>query len=120
VFQEIYPILSTGRMSDMLRFYGELLGAAETYRFPEEGAPAYVGLRLGAGSELGIAAADADLAVQRRVDLCVYADSCDEAVAHLRANGVAITEEPADQPWGERMARAIDPDGNPLVILSRL
>ncbi|MDR7279547.1 VOC family protein [Catenuloplanes atrovinosus] len=119
MFQEIYPILSTTRLPEMLHFYRDLLGAAQTYRFPDDGPPAYVGLRLGAGSELGLAASDTAPADRRHVDLCVYADDCDAAVTHLRAHGVTITEEPADQPWGERMARATDPDGNPLVILSR-
>jgi lactoylglutathione lyase len=119
VFQELYPILSTTRMPEMLYFYGELLGAVRIYRFPDDGPPVYVGLRLGASSEFGLAAAGTGPPAQRHIDLCVYADSCDEAVAHLRSHGVPITEEPTDQPWGERMARATDPDGNPLVILSR-
>jgi lactoylglutathione lyase len=29
---------------------------------------------------------------------------------------VTITEEPVDQPWGERVARALDPDGNEIII----
>ncbi len=99
VFQQIYPILSTSRMSDMLYFYCDLLSAVETYRFfPANGTPAYVGLTLGTGSELGLAATEASSPAQRRVDLCLYADSCDAAVAHLRAHGVPITEEPSDQP----------------------
>lgn len=118
MFQEIYPILSTGRLPEMLHFYRDLVGATETYRFPDEGEPAYVGLQLG-GAELGIGASDDPPPPQSRVDMCLYADDCDAAVAHLRAHGATITAEPEDQPWGERMARAADPDGNPLVILSR-
>ena len=37
-------------------------------------------------------------------------------VAHLRAAGTVITEEPTTQPWGERIARALDPDGNEIII----
>ncbi|MCW2633007.1 MAG: Glyoxalase/bleomycin resistance protein/dioxygenase, partial [Pseudonocardia sp.] len=33
--------------------------------------------------------------------------------------GGRIVEEPVDQPWGERVARAEDPDGNQLVIGQR-
>ncbi|WP_306837433.1 VOC family protein [Catenuloplanes nepalensis] len=120
MFRELYPILSTTRMPDMIHFYRDLLGARQTYRFPDEGTPAYVGLTLGTGSEFGLAATDVAPPARRHIDLCVYADDCDAAVAHLRAHGITITEEPADQPWGERLARATDPDGNPLVILSRL
>jgi lactoylglutathione lyase len=41
-------------------------------------------------------------------------------VAHLRSHGVVVTGEPTDMPWGERAAHVEDPDGNRLVILSRL
>jgi len=51
--------------------------------------------------------------------LWVYAENCDDAVARLRAAGTVITEEPADQPWGERMARGEDPGGNEVVIGTR-
>ena len=46
----------------------------------------------------------------------MYADSCDEAVERLRAGGATVTEEPADQPWGERVARVLDPDGNEVIV----
>lgn len=120
MFRELYPIVGTTRMTDMLHFYRDLLGARQTYTFPADGTPVYVGLTLGAGSEFGLATTETGPPARRHIDLCVYADDCDAAVAHLRAHGVPITEEPADQPWGERMARVLDPDGNPLVVLSRL
>jgi lactoylglutathione lyase len=31
-----------------------------------------------------------------------------------------VLEEPADQPWGERIARVPDPDGNMVIIGARL
>jgi lactoylglutathione lyase len=51
---------------------------------------------------------------------CAYAEDCDAAVAALRRAGVTIIDEPADQEWGERMARVADPDGNRIMILSAL
>lgn len=50
------------------------------------------------------------------MSLWPYKDDCDAAVARLREAGVAISEEPADQPWGERVARVLDPDGNEVII----
>ncbi len=41
----------------------------------------------------------------RAISLWVYADDCDAAIDRLRQAGVPIVEEPADQPWGERVAR---------------
>ena len=39
-----------------------------------------------------------------RFELCLHVDDVDAAVAALRAAGVPVLVEPADQPWGERMA----------------
>jgi lactoylglutathione lyase len=49
----------------------------------------------------------------------VYAHECDAAVGRLRAAGVEVIQEPMDQPWGERMATVVDPDGNRVIIASR-
>ena len=52
----------------------------------------------------------------QRCALWVYAEDCDAAVDRLRSGGARVTEEPADQPWGERMARVLDPDGNEIIV----
>jgi len=41
------------------------------------------------------------------------------SVEHLRTHGVRVLAEPADQPWGERMAEVADPDGNRVIVASR-
>jgi lactoylglutathione lyase len=121
MFQEAFPILSTRDMQRALGFYRDLLGYQVTYQFPADGEPGYVGLQLGP-SHLGIGA-DPNLAEQqanaRRFALWVYTDDCDAAIGHLRANGVPVVAEPADQPWGERMAEVSDPDGNQVLVASR-
>ena len=53
------------------------------------------------------------------MSLWVYASDCDAAIARLREGGVTIVEEPADQPWGERVARVLDPDGNTVIVGAR-
>src|SRR6266542_38985 len=118
MFQEIFPILSTTDLPRALRFYRDLLGCAQTYRFPPDGEAAYVGLRLG-GRDLGISAESTAAPSTARFALCVYADDCDAAVQRLRAEGVKVLAEPVDQPWGERMAEVADPDGNRVIVLSR-
>jgi lactoylglutathione lyase len=121
MFTEAFPILSTRNLARLLEFYQGLLGFTQTYRFPDQGPPQYVGLHLGTSDQLGIGEdADTPTGPEQRFDLCVYADDCDAAIAHLRAHGVKITSEPTDMPWGERAAHVEDPDGNRLVILSRL
>jgi lactoylglutathione lyase len=37
----------------------------------------------------------------------------------LRAAGATVTQEPGDQPWGERVARVLDPDGNEVIVGQR-
>ena len=116
MFNEIFPIVVTADLDRALGFYRDGLGGTVTYQFPAEGDPGYVALDIGR-SHIGVGL-DADAAQQGRgrISLWVYADDCDAAVQRLRAAGAIVTEEPADQPWGERMARVQDPDGNEVVI----
>jgi lactoylglutathione lyase len=91
MFQEVFPILSTGDLPRALGFYRDLLGFEVTYQFPPDGEPGYVALDLGR-SHLGIGV-DPDAAGKqpatdgRRFTLWVYTDDCDAAVSHLRGQG---------------------------------
>ena len=119
-FGALFPILVTSDLHGALGFYRDLLGASVTYEFPgPDGEPGYVALDLG-GSHLGIARdPDANGGRSSRFSLWVTTDDCDAAVESLRAAGVTIVEEPADQPWGERVAQVHDPDGNLVSIAQR-
>ena len=88
-----------------------------TYEFPApDGEPGYVGLEVGS-SHLGIGRdPEATDGPSARFSLWAYVDDCDAVVERLRSAGVTIVEEPADQPWGERLARVLDPDGNLVLI----
>lgn len=115
---QLFPILATRDLARALAFYRDRLGATVTYQFPgPDGTPAYVGLEIG-GSHLGIGldSAVADAPRPRAIALWVYTDDCDAAIESLRAAGVEILEEPTDQPWGERVARVLDPDGNEVIV----
>jgi len=119
----LFPILSTEDLSASMGFYGRLLGGEESYRFPDDGRPSFVVLRLGE-SEIGLAAIGDTLhgepmrpATGHRIELCVYVEDVDAAVAAAREAGVRIVAEPSDQVWGERVAYVADPDGN-LVMLT--
>jgi lactoylglutathione lyase len=119
MFDGIFPILSTHDLPRALGFYRDLLGGVVTYQFPPEGDPGYVAIDLGSG-HLGIGQElDPGDLVNNRITLWVYAQDCDAAVARLRDGGVPVVEEPADQPWGERMATVLDPDGNRVIVANR-
>ncbi|WP_328850330.1 VOC family protein [Micromonospora globbae] len=117
--EELFPILTTADLPAALAFYRDLLGGMVTYRFPEAGEPAYVGLRVGAG-QLGIGRQDeSGPLANERVALWVYVADCAAAVERLRAAGVPVVAEPVTQPWGERMAVVLDPDGNRVLVADR-
>ena len=112
-YTEAFPVITVSDLPAALAFYRDQIGFTEDYRFPADGEPVFVTLRL-ESSQLAIAAGEAT-----DFDLCLYADDCDAAVERLRAAGTPVTEEPADTPWGERMARVTDPAGNEVVVVAR-
>jgi lactoylglutathione lyase len=116
-FTTIFPIISTRDLGAALAFYRDLLGGTVDYEFPgPDGEPGYVDLELGT-AHVGIARDPAaGRETSARISLWVYADDCDAAVERLRSAGVKILEEPVDQPWGERVARVADPDGNVVIV----
>ena len=117
MFTSSFPILSTPDLEQALGFYRDLLGGAIRYRFPSDGEPVYVGLDIGS-THLGLAYEAETRAGPggQRISLWVYADDCDAAVDRLRGSGVHVLEEPTDRPWGERVARVRDPDGNEVLV----
>ena len=123
---KLFPMLSCGDLERSLAFYGDLLGGVETYRFPEQGEPAFIALTIGESSEIGLGGIAAEPlhgrpqrpASGHRVELCVYVDDVDGVFARARADGYEVVSDPADMPWGERVAWIADPDGN-LVMLTR-
>jgi lactoylglutathione lyase len=112
-------MLSSPDLPRAVAFYRDQLGFTQTYRFPLEGEPEYVGLSLD-GAQLGIGADGDDGGPAPRYSMCVYAADCDAAVERLRAGGATVLSEPVDRPWGERMAEVADPDGNRIVIMATL
>jgi lactoylglutathione lyase len=120
MFDEAFPILSTPDLPRALGFYRGLLGGVVTYQFPPTGDPVYVSVDIGR-SQLGLGA-DPEAAtgpIRQRFSMWVYAADCDAAIERLRAAGTPIVAEPADQPWGERVATVADPDGNTVIVGQR-
>jgi lactoylglutathione lyase len=123
---KLFPMLSCGDLARSLALYRDLLGGVETYRFPDDGEPAFIALRIGESSEIGLGAIAAEPvhgrqqrpASAHRVELCVYVEDVDAMFEQARASGFETVADPADMPWGERTAWIADPDGN-LVMLTR-
>jgi len=118
---EVFPIVNCADLARTRTWYENVLAGSLAYRFPEEGEPQYVTLRIGAGKvALGNGTAPALYgetplpATGHRVDLCVYVPDLDVVVG---AAGDAVVTPPADMPWGERVAFLRDPEGTMLLVI---
>lgn len=109
-----------------VRFYTTHFGFLETFRTPRQGTPAHVEVRLGP-LVLGLASKQAGQAMHGlplgaggppRAELVVWADDVDAAYAHLLAQGVPSVSPPHDFLGSLRAAWVMDPDGNPVEIVS--
>lgn len=118
---EVFPIINCADLAGTREWYERVLAGALTYRFPEEGEPQYLTLRVGVGQvALGIGTGLAMYgetplpATGHAVDICIYVPDLD-AVA--KAAGSAVVTPPADMPWGERVAYLRDPEGTMLLVI---
>ena len=130
-FTTAFPIVYCDDLPRTLAFYRDRLGFRLTFSYPEHGEPGFAALQLGDGAELALADVADEQAAHLHgkqvrpasghgFELCVYADDVDAAVDALRAAGVPVLAEPADQPWGDRMAYVEDPEGNPVMLCAEL
>lgn len=123
---DVFPILTSADLPRLLPFYTDVLGGELVYQFPPEGAPAYVSVQFGKASvglghdPAAVQQASVRTPGQPPIALWLYTDDVDALVAAVGEAGGRITQEPADQPWGERVARIEDPDGNHLILGQRV
>ncbi|MEU4427167.1 VOC family protein [Actinoplanes sp. NPDC024001] len=122
VYRNASTILYVEDLKAALGFYRDMLGFAATYQFPPDGPPEFVALENGISlasvtdGQLGSHGQEVRLRTGRPFELCIYTDDVDRSITDLRERGVTVLVEPADQPWGERMAYVADPEGNPVMI----
>lgn len=116
-----FPVVYARDVDQTAQFW-ERLGFGRFFQLPEQGTPGYVGLRRGS-AEVAVVASQwprdqygLDLGDGPRFEMFVYVADVDELVPQLRAEGVTILKDPADMPWGERIASIADPDGNPVAL----
>lgn len=109
------------------RFYIEYFGFVETFRTPKQGKPIHVEVRLGP-LVLGLASKEAGQTVHGlplgppgfpRAELVVWTDNVDKAYTMLLGKGVPSVSAPHDFLSSLRAAWVMDPDGNPVEIVSR-
>lgn len=118
-----FPVLHAKDVESVASFYAHL-GFSEHARVPQpDGTPGFIGLRRGA-AELAVTTeqsprelAGVEPGTAPRGELFVYVSDVDEVLQDLPAAGATVLREPADMPWGERLAFIADPEGN-LVTLA--
>jgi catechol 2,3-dioxygenase-like lactoylglutathione lyase family enzyme len=110
-----------------VRFYVEHFGFVETFRTPQQGAALHVEISLGSFI-LGIESKEAGRTMHGlplgpggspRAELAIRTEDVDETYAKLMEKGVASLRAPYDLLPSLRVAWVMDPDGNPVRIVTR-
>ncbi len=117
-----FPVLYAKDVERVAGFYGRL-GFDEHFRLPDEnGAAGFVGLRRD-DAELAVTTeasprslAGVEPGPGPRHELFVYVNDVDATVVELRDAGAKVLRDPADMPWGERVAYVRDPEDNIVAL----
>lgn len=126
-FQEPQVNYYVQDVQGMAAFYQEHFGFVETFRFPREGAPVKIEVRLG-DFVLGFGAVEAvremhHLAVdpgRPRGEIALWTDHVDRVYEELTARGVRCLSPPHDFAGTLRAAWFEDPEGNPIQVVCRV
>lgn len=121
---EVFPIINCSDLPRMRTFYESVFGGTIAYQFPEEGDAVYLTLSVGTGTiALGLGTGEAMYgepplpATGHAVDLCLYVPNLDAVVRDTPVAGGHVVVEPAEMPWGERVAYVRDPEGTMLLVI---
>jgi lactoylglutathione lyase len=123
-FLSVMPNLYVADVEASAAFYRDLLAGTETFRLPAAGPATHVEIRVG---DVVLAVSSRDEVVPQGLpepspghplELVVWCESADEAVAGLRAAGVPVVVEPSVHVAGHRRAYVADPDGNWIALVS--
>jgi lactoylglutathione lyase len=118
-----FPVLYAKDVEAVASFYARL-GFEERFRMPgQDGSAGFIGLQRDS-AELAVTTEESPRLLAGvepgqgpRHELFVYVEDVDGMVAALRDADTEVVREPADMPWGERVAFVRDPEGN-LVSLA--
>jgi uncharacterized glyoxalase superfamily protein PhnB len=121
--QKITPILGYADAPAAIRFLCDAFGFDERYRMAmPDGTVGYAELGLGDGVvALASEWPEARLYSPQKLDglhaqVIVEVDDVDAHHRRAREAGATIAAEPADQPHGARMYRALDPEGHRWIF----
>lgn len=108
---------TTHSIADMKAFYAGTLGFTDVTHDPRFD---YFLVRTGPGSSLGFMPPMPGPPEQwrppREPAIYLYVEDVDRAHRELRARGVTFQQDPADMPWGHRVAILRDPEGRQVFL----
>jgi lactoylglutathione lyase len=107
-------VLYVSQIERAARFYRDQLGLEQVYE--NEGR---VALQCGA-TRLFLHPTDESERGPWNIELYFQVEDVDDVVSRLRTQGVGVLLEPTDEPWGERNAGILDPDGYPIYLTQSL
>ena len=125
MFTDLLTVLYVEDIDRSLALYRDIFGMTETYRFPRQGTPEHIELRLGT-TTLGISS-PAGLITEglppatrgSPFELAIGTTDADAAFQALRAAGCRVVRAPFDTAAGNRAAYVEDFDGNRISIYAK-
>jgi PhnB protein len=117
-YNTVQPYLMFVDCTEAIAFYAKIFGAKEKLCMKTpEGRVAHAEIEIG-GSVVMMADENPDMQAfapahygGSPVSLMIYVGDCDATYTLALATGATSAREPADQPYGDRMAGIIDPFG---------
>lgn len=117
-YNAVQPYLMFKNAREAIVFYAQIFGAQEKLCMTSpEGRIVHAEIKIG-NSVLMMADEHPEIGAYATahyggspVSLMIYVDDCDTTYKHALASGATSEREPADQPYGDRMAGIVDPFG---------
>jgi PhnB protein len=117
-YHSVQPYLMFKTCADSIAFYGKAFGAKEKFRMPDkQGRITHAEIEIGdscvmmADEAPQMDAFSAEHYGGSPASLLIYTEDCDAMYKQAVATGATSLREPADQPYGDRMAGVKDPFG---------
>ena len=120
--KDVFPILYARDLAALIRFYRDLIGMTESFRFPPEGEASFVTLTWGSAS-LSLGTYDVVPGLEARdqrvpqagrgFELCLYVPDVDATVARLQAAGTTLLVPPWINPGANASPTSRTPKATP-------
>ena len=119
-YTAITPYLVAEDAAGLIDFLVSAFGAVERMRMPlPDGSVAHAEVEIG-GAAVMLGSAMPPEFPPTRAQLHLYVADVDAVYARAVAAGAAVVAEPADQFYGERIGRVLDPAGNSWSIATHV